>query len=292
VRVFIDHGDRTNRAKARLKYVLDAWGFPKFIEAVEERLGRKLIKIEESAIAPRLAPDRFAHIGIHPQKQAGLNWIGLTLPVGRMTSAQMRSLAGIARQYGDGDVRLTVWQNLLISGVPDEKLDEAVAGIEACGLGVKGSSVRAGLVACTGNKGCKFALSDTKGHALAIAEHLDGKVELDQPINIHLTGCPNSCAQHYIGDIGLVGVKVALGEEEEVEGYNVVVGGGFGSQSRIGRELFANITATEIPGLIQRMLDIYLARRHGPEESFHAFANRHEIALLKTLFSGGGEGPR
>ncbi|SED12707.1 NAD(P)H-dependent nitrite reductase catalytic subunit [Rhizobiales bacterium GAS188] len=285
VRVFIEHGDRSNRTKARLKYVLDAWGFPKFVAAIEEKLGRKLVKIDAAGIEPRPPHDRFAHIGVRAQKQAGLNWIGVAMPVGKLTVAQMRVLAAVAQHCGDGDIRLTVWQNLLVSGVPDAKLADAIAHIEACGLSAKADSVRSGLVACTGNQGCKFALSDTKGHALEIAEHLDGRVEIDQPVNIHLTGCPNSCAQHYVGDIGLVGVKVEVSEEEQVEGYHVVVGGGFGAQSRIGRELFANIPATEVPILIERMLKAYLGSRVG-DESFHAFTNRHDIEALKALFAG------
>ena len=288
VRVFIEHGDRSNRNKARLKYVLDAWGFPRFIKAVEAKLGRPLVKVDATALAERPPHDRFAHIGVHAQKQPGLNWIGVAMPVGKMTSAQMRVIAAVAQHCGDGDIRLTVWQNLLISGVPDAKLDDALAHIEACGLSASTDTVRAGLVACTGNKGCKFALADTKGHALAIAEHLDGRLAIDQPVNIHLTGCPNSCAQHYVGDIGLVGAKVALGEDKEVEGYHVVIGGGFGAQSRIARELFANVPASEVPALVERMLRAYLAARGGPEESFHAFANRHDIAALQALCAAEG----
>jgi len=287
VRVFTDHGDRTNRAKARLKYVLDDWGIAKFVDAVEAKLGRKLTRVDAGLVAPRPPHDRLAHIGVHPQKQAGLNWIGVVLPVGKLTTAQMRSLSLISRECGDGDIRLTVWQNLLISGVPDGKLEESVARIEACGLSSRARGIRPGLVACTGNRGCKFALSDTKGHALSLAERLDGLVELDQPVNIHLTGCPNSCAQHYIGDIGLVGVKVAIGEEEEVEGYDVVIGGGFGADAKIGRELFKGVPATELPSLAERMLKAYLAHRASPQESFHAFTNRHEIGALGALFSAG-----
>jgi ferredoxin-nitrite reductase len=125
VRVFIDHGDRTNRAKARLKYVLDAWGFEKFVAALEERLGRKLVRATANAIAPRPAFDRFAHIGGQRQKQDGYFWIGIVLPVGRLTADQMRGIAKVAHDYGDGDIRLTVWQNLLISGVPQARLAEA-----------------------------------------------------------------------------------------------------------------------------------------------------------------------
>ncbi len=209
VRVFIENGDRTNRNKARLKYVLDAWGFEKFLTAVEEKLGRPLARVAAGDVAPRPATDRFAHIGVHPQKQAGLNWVGVVLPVGKLTTEQMRELAAIARECGDGDIRLTVWQNFLFSGVPDARVAEVEARIAALGLSTKASSIRAGLVACTGNRGCKFAASDTKGHALMIAEHVEARLALDVPVNIHLTGCHHSCAQHYIGDIGLIGAKVA-----------------------------------------------------------------------------------
>src|SRR5262249_8861267 len=120
VRVFIDHGDRTNRLKARLKYVLDAMGVDKFMALVEEKLGRKLTRVQSEAIEARPAFDRLAHIGVRKQKQDGLNWIGVVLPVGRISPAQMRGLATIAGDLGDGDIRLTVWQNLLISGIADD----------------------------------------------------------------------------------------------------------------------------------------------------------------------------
>jgi ferredoxin-nitrite reductase len=287
VRVFIDAGDRTNRTKARLKYVLDAWGLPKFVEAVEAKLGRRLVRIDPSFVAPRPTVDRVAHLGIHAQKQAGLSWIGIALPVGRLTGDQMRALAAVARDCGDGDIRLTVWQNLLVSGVPEAKLAGAVARIEGAGLAIGADPIAAGLVACTGNRGCKFANADTKAHALDIAAHLRGRVALDQPVNIHLTGCPHSCAQHYVGDIGLVAVKVEVGEEEQVEGYNVVVGGGFGPDAAIARDLFPNVKATDVPALAQRMLEAYLAHRAGPEESFRSFTARHDDATLRALLGGG-----
>src|SRR5580700_4836671 len=160
VRVFIEHGNRTDRTKARLKYVLDAIGVEKFLGLMEEKLSRKLDRAVPGAVALRPDYSRTAHIGIHPQKQAGLNWIGLILPVGRLSVAQMRGLADVARECGDGDIRLTVWQNLLISGVPTEKLETAQARIEALGLGITANAIRSGLVACTGNVGCKFAASD------------------------------------------------------------------------------------------------------------------------------------
>src|SRR5206468_7223022 len=132
-------GDRTNRLKARLKYVIDSMGMEKFLAAVEERLGRALTRAAFEAFAPRPAFDRMAHIGVHQQKQSGLNWIGVALPLGKVTCEQMRGLAKIAQDLGDGDIRLTVWQNLLISGVRDENVELAIAAIKAIGLAVEAS---------------------------------------------------------------------------------------------------------------------------------------------------------
>ena len=233
LRVFIEHGDRTNRSKARLKYVLDAWGFDKFLEAIEAKLGRKLTRSPQGAIAERPRQDRLAHIGVHPQRQPGLNWIGVALKLGRLTPDQVRGLAKIAREYGDGSVRLTVWQNLLLTGVPDDLIAQAIAGIEALGLSTKASPIRAGLVACTGSFGCRFAAADTKRHADEIAAYCEGAVPLDTPINIHLTGCHHSCAQHYIGDIGLLGARVPINDDgDTVEGYHILAGGGYRRRSR------------------------------------------------------------
>jgi ferredoxin-nitrite reductase len=284
VRVFIDHGDRTDRNKARLKYLLDAWGFEKFLTAVEERLGQKLIRIADDFIKDRPRPDRLAHIGVHAQRQAGRNWIGVVLPTGRMSAGEMRGLAEIAKDFGDGDIRLTVWQNLLISGVPDGKVADAEAAIAALGLTTKATPLRAGLVACTGNIGCKFAAADTKGTAERIAAHVENRLGMDTPLNIHLTGCHHSCAQHYIGDIGLIACKVAAGEEEEpVEGFHIVVGGGTGVDARIGREIYRDVKKDDCPTAVEKLLAAYLSHRMDPSEDFLAFATRHDIDALRRL---------
>jgi ferredoxin-nitrite reductase len=286
VRVFSEHGDRTDRTKARLKYVLDRFGIEKFLTLVEEKLGHKLTHVAPEALAPRPAFDRSAHIGVHPQKQEGLYWIGVVLPVGKLTAAQMRGLAGIARALGDGDIRLTVWQNLLISGVPAEKLKGAVSGIEVLGLSVSASAIRAGLVACTGNVGCRFSASDTKRHAEEIARWCEARVKLDGPVNIHLTGCHHSCAQHYIGDVGLVACRVLTSDDgDTVEGYHVHVGGGFGPDAALGREIFRDVKAEDAPATVERMLKAYLAHRAGPQETFLDFSRRHEIAALTAMMA-------
>ncbi len=287
VRVYIENGNRSDRTKARLKYLLDAWGMEKFIAAVEGKLGRMLTKVASEAIAPRPAFDRFAHIGVHKQKQPGLNWIGVALPVGRMTVAQMRGLAAVAREFGDGDIRLTVWQNLLISGVADEQVAQAEAAIAVLGLSTAVTPIRAGLVACTGNIGCKFAASDTKRHAEEIVQWCEARVVLDTPVNIHLTGCHHSCAQHYISEIGLLACKVEEGEGdniEQIEGYHVYVGGGFGSNAALGREIYRDVKHDQVPQVIEGMLKGYLAHRDN-DESFLAFTRRHEVEALKQVFA-------
>lgn len=284
LRVFIEHGDRTDRAKARLKYLLDAWGFKKFLLAVEEKLGRKFTRVPTEAVAPRPRLDRAAHIGVHPQKQPGLNWIGVVLPLGRLTSEETRGLARVARDYGDGGLRLTVWQNALITGVPDAKVADAIAAVEALGISVLASPIRAGLVACTGNFGCRFAAADTKRHAAEIAEYCEAMAPMDTAVNIHLTGCHHSCAQHYIGDIGLIGARVPVNDEDDtVEGYHILVGGGFGDEAAIARELFQNVRAEDAPQTVAAILCAYRRNRESDQEHFAAFARRCDAATMRRL---------
>ncbi|MCB4767790.1 NirA family protein [Ancylobacter sp. Lp-2] len=284
VRVFIDHGDRTDRKKARLKYVLDAFGFEKFLALTEEKLGWKLPRVPASAVAPRPEPDRLAHIGVHPQKQPGLNWVGVVLPTGKMTAPQMHGLARLARDLGDGEIRLTVWQNLILSGVPDDKVALVEAAVEALGLSTTATAIRAGLVACTGSMGCRFANADTKGAAEAIARHCEERVTLDLPVNIHVTGCPHSCAQHYIGDIGLVGARVPVNEDgDTVDGFHLVVGGGFGSDAAIARELYRDVKATEAPVVVENLLRAWLTHRADAAETLARFTRRHEPDALRAL---------
>ena len=283
IRVFIENGDRTNRNKSRMKYVLDAWGFDKYLAAVEEKLGRKLDRVDAAHVAPRRPTDRFSHVGVHAQAQPGLNWVGVVLPVGKMTTDQMRGLAKVAAECGDGQIRMTVWQNFIFSGVPDAKVAEVEARVEALGLSIKAAGIRSGLVACTGARGCKFAASDTKGHAMIIADHVERTVPaLDVPVNVHLTGCHHSCAQHYIGDIGLIGAKVVVSEEgDTVEGYDVVVGGGFAETPKIGTEIWKAVKAEDAPARVEALLRAYLALRQGPEESFQAFTSRTGAEALR-----------
>jgi ferredoxin-nitrite reductase len=162
----------------------------------------------------------------------------------------------------------------------------AEAAIETLGLSTKATSTRTGLVACTGNVGCRFSASDTKRHAEEIAQWCETRVAIDSPVNIHLTGCHHSCAQHYIGDIGLIACKLETSDQgDAVEGYHVHVGGGFGPDAGLGREICREVTAEKAPKIVERLLKSYLAHRASPAETFFAFSRRHEVDQLKEMLA-------
>jgi ferredoxin-nitrite reductase len=278
IRVFVQNGDRTDRKKARLKYLLDRWGVERFLEETQKLLAFPLIRVALSECEARPAIDRAAHLGVHPQSQPNMHYIGVVVPVGYLPAAQMRALAGIAQKFGSGELRLTVWQNLIIPNISSEKIDAATQAIRDAGLAYRATTVLSGTVACTGNKGCRFAATDTKAHALQIARHLDETFPvLNQPINLHVTGCHHSCAQHYIGDIGLMGVKVG-GEE----GYQVLVGGGADGDQGLGRELIAAIRFAELAPKLDGLLKAYTMHRQS-DESFLQFTRRHDIVTLQSF---------
>jgi ferredoxin-nitrite reductase len=189
----------------------------------------------------------------------------------------------MAQNYGSGEVRLTVWQNLLIPNVPDHFVETVKKNLVKMGFHHSATAISGGLIACTGNTGCQWAATNTKGQAVILARHLERKLQLDQPINIHLTGCPNSCAQHYIGDIGLLGAKVRQGGDT-VEGYHVVLGGGFGRKQAVASEVFRGVAFNELPALLEHVLKVYLQKRN-PAESFADFTRRHTVKELQELFS-------
>jgi ferredoxin-nitrite reductase len=189
-------------------------------------------------------------------------------------------LADLADNYGSGEVRLTVWQNFIIPNVPAAYTATLAKALEKMGFPTTTSNACSGVIACTGNRYCKYAQADTKGHALTLIKHLEKHVPLDKPVNIHFTGCPHSCAQHYMGDIGLLGTKVK-GEE----GYHVFVGGGFGKNQAVGRQLFSGVHHTEVNSTIEKMLKGYLKHRTA-DETFQAFTLRHDLNKLQLIFNG------
>jgi ferredoxin-nitrite reductase len=277
IRVFSENGDRTDRKKARLKYLVDRWGTEKFLEETEKRLAFPLIRFPADACEPRRSINRAGHIGVHRQSQLGLHYIGVSVPVGRVPVAQMLALADIAEKYGTGELRLTVWQNLVIPNIPTQPVEAAKEAILAAGLNFEAGTVLSGTVACTGNKGCRFSATDTKTHAVALANKIDSLFKIEQPINLHVTGCAHSCAQHYIGDIGLMGVKVG-GEE----GYQVVIGGGSDQDQGLARELIPAIKFSDLPAVVENLFHAFTLHRK-PEESFLEFSHRHNITELKSF---------
>ena len=281
IRVFVENGDRTNRKKARLKYLVDDWGIPKTLEETAKKMTFALRYYPLEACEPSSPKSKHGHLGIHPQTD-GKHYIGVLTPVGRLSVAQMLALADIADQFGRGEIRLTVWQNLIIPGIAKENLQAAITAIQASGLDHRNNTLTGGLIACTGSQGCKFAAADTKGHAIILGSHLTSKMILDQPVNIHLTGCQNSCAQHYIGDIGMMGSRVKVEDGSTVDGYNIVLGGGVDDTQAIAREIWKSVRADEMPALIEQILVVYLRDRIA-DESFAGFANRHTPEQLMEL---------
>jgi ferredoxin-nitrite reductase len=281
IRVFIENGDRTNRKKARLKYLVDDWGFEKTLEETQKKLAFPMRYFPLESCEPSLPKSKHGHLGIHQQTD-GKHYIGVLTPVGRMSVPQMLALADIADEFGRGEIRLTVWQNLIIPGIPEEKLQAAITAIQATDLDHRNNAITGGLIACTGSRGCKYAAADTKGNAITLGNHLASKMILDQPVNIHLTGCHHSCAQHYIGDIGMMGTRVKIADGSTVDGYNIVLGGGGDDTQAIAREIWSGIAFDEIPGMIEQLLCTYLAQREN-DESFAAFTQRLSVEELRGL---------
>jgi ferredoxin-nitrite reductase len=281
VRVFIANGNRSDRKRARLKHLLDTWTLDQYLAETEKLLGSPLERIppQLSTLNSQPSPALHGHIGAFPQKQPGLYYLGVALPAGQIIPKQLLRIADLADNYGSGEIRLTVWQNLVIPNISAAYLETVKKSIHRLGLGTAQSNVSSGVIACTGNRYCKYSSTDTKSHALELSEYLEKRLELDQPINIHFTGCPHSCAQHYIGDIGLLGAKTRDGREA----YHVCVGGGFGRNAACGRQVYQAMPFEELKPVIERMLRVYLEKReHG--ESFQSFTIRHDLNALQMLF--------
>lgn len=280
IRVFAENGDRTNRKKARLKYLLEKWGVEKFLAETQKKLAFPLVSLPLPACEPRRPVEKHGWLGARRQAQRGLNSLGVGVPVGRLTPKQMHGLADLATHYGQGELRLTVWQNVIIPHLTDAFVENAKRAVTRLGLFHEASTATGGIIACTGNKGCKYSSADTKGHAVALMKHLGHRVALGSPVNIHFTGCPHSCAQHYCGDIGLVAAKHADGSEA----YHIVLGGGMDHEQGIGREVFRAVRAVEVNALIESFLTTYETRKQSGE-TFVQWSRRHSVKELQEMFS-------
>ena len=289
--VYVEHGDRTNRRRARLAYLLESWGLPRFMAELSGRLrgvqpliwaaagegsGGPFVELPLGRCQPPRHPEPFAHVGFHPQRHVGeagapeQSYVGVVLEGAQLGVDQARGLARIAEEHGAGELRLTPHQNLLIPGIASAQQREVEAALDALGLAWTASAFRSRLIACTGAPGCQFALGDTKRQAEEIAQRLEVGKAREQPLSIHISGCHHACAQHTTADIGLLATRDPGGGSEV---YQLWLGGELLDTARFGQKYASQVPAGEVPRLVQEVIDNYLSQRH-PEESFHDFVGR------------------
>jgi len=248
--VYRDHGLRANRQKARLMWLIDEWGITKFRSEVENYLGRPL---QPEAEKDEIDWEKRDHIGIYPQKQPGLNYVGLHIPIGRFYAPDMFDLARIAEVYGSGEIRLTVEQNVIIPNVPDSHLSAFLGEPLLERFSTNPAPLTRALVSCTGAQFCNFALIETKNRALAMIKELEAELYFPRPVRIHWTGCPNSCGQPQVADIGLMGTKVRK-NGQAVEGVDLYLGGKVGKDAQLGSCVQKGIACEDLKPILQGLL--------------------------------------
>jgi sulfite reductase (ferredoxin) len=282
VGIFRDYGYRRLRHRARLKFLVADWGVQRFREVLEgEYLQRKLI----DGPAPALPSHQIDHIGVHPQND-GRFFVGVAPVAGRVSGAILSQVADLAEAHGSGRVRITPYQKLLVLDVPEDRVESLVEGLREIGLEARPSVWRRGTMACTGIEFCKLAIVETKGTAARVIRHLEETLgDLDTEITINVNGCPNACARTQVADFGLKGQLVTGPDGNQVEGYQVHLGGGLalaaGQEAGFGRKLRGlKTTADELPSYVERVTRHYLAGRV-EGESFAQWVVRADEAELQ-----------
>jgi len=277
---------REKRHHARIKYLIHDWGVAKFRQVLEERLGRRLDEAPGDYEEPT---DTYRdHVGVHAQKQAGLYYVGAPVLVGRITSPQMKKVADLCRRYGDGKtLRLTVRQNILLLNISEANVDKVLTGLADVGLSVNAHPVRRSVVTCTGTEFCKLAITETKARSRQIVEYLEKRVLLDEPLRLHITGCPNACAQHQIGNIGMMGSKTKV-DGQIVDAYDIFVGGQMGRGAAFNHAVLRKVPATECAKRLEQLL-IGFKKQRKVKETFNDWCKRvGDEALVKLLTGGNG----
>jgi len=276
---------RQSREKARLKFLFleHGWTAESFLEELQRQIGFNLDPAEEEEVPADYHRD---HVGIHAQKQPGLSYVGASVLRGRITPQQLRTAAGLAERYADGHVRNTIMQNLLIVNVPNDRAALVAAELTAVGLPVRGSVFARGTVACTGSEFCKLALTETKGFARWLSEELEDRLPgFQEQLRLNITGCPNSCGQHWIADIGIEGKKIKK-DGRMVDAYYFCVGGSVGEFASIARPVGYRCAAAEVPDAIERLLLGFNELRE-PGENLRQFFARNSNDDLRGLLAGG-----
>ncbi|ABG50437.1 assimilatory nitrite reductase (ferredoxin) precursor [Trichodesmium erythraeum IMS101] len=248
--VYRDYGLRENRQKSRLMWLIDEWGLTKFRSQVEKQIG---LTLETEALKDEILWEKRDHIGIYKQKQPGLNYIGLNIPVGRLYAVDMFDLARLAEVYGNGEIRLTVEQNVIIPNVPDSRLETFRSEPLLKKFSFEPQPLTRAVVSCTGSQFCNFALIETKNRALAIAKELETELSIPKPVRIHWTGCPNSCGQPQVADIGLMGTKVRK-NGKMVDGVNLYMGGKVGKDAQLGSCVQKSIPCEDLKPILRSLL--------------------------------------
>jgi sulfite reductase (ferredoxin) len=276
--VFRDYGYRRLRSRARLKFLLADWGAEKFRQVLQdEYLGRELLDGPAPEQPAQVWRD---HIGVHRQKD-GRNYVGLASRVGRIDGGTLVKIADLAAAHGSDRLRTTTDQKLLVLDVESDQVESLVAGLEALDLQVRPSPFRRGTMACTGIEFCKLAIVETKARGASLIDELERRLpEFDEPISININGCPNSCARIQVADIGLKGQLVTGPDGEQVEGFQVHLGGGLGLDPGFGRKVRGlKVTAAELPDYVERLLTRFQAERSGGERFAQWAARASEEAL-------------
>ncbi|AFY60289.1 ferredoxin--nitrite reductase [Synechococcus sp. PCC 6312] len=248
--LFRDHGPRTNRQKSRLMWLIDQWGLAKFRQEVAAKLAFPLLN---AAPEDEINWEKRDHLGVYPQKQPGLNYVGLHIPVGRLYASDFLGLGRLAQTYGSGEVRLTVEQNFILTHIPDAQLPGLLAEPILSRFGIDPTPLHRSLVSCTGAQFCNFALIETKSRAVAMSTALEAELELSRPVRIHWTGCPNSCGQPQVADIGLMGTKVRR-NGETVDGVDLYLGGKVGKDAKLGTCVRKSIPCDELQAILADLL--------------------------------------
>jgi sulfite reductase beta subunit-like hemoprotein len=280
--VFRDEGNRKNRKRARLKFLIEQWEIPRFREAVEAVLGRKLRRAVTPDAEPITERDR-SHLGIHRQSTKGLYYFGISILGGRTSGTQLKRLADLAEQFGSGRIRTTNTQNVLLLDIPEKNLEALKQQLDISGFDYQPSWARKAIIACTGIQFCKLAIAETKNRAKELDDYLSSAVEMDDSVRISVTGCPNSCGQHHICDVGLEGSLVTINGIKR-ESFQVFLGGGVGAHETFGRRIGVRIPSEDLGESMARLFNRYKNDRTG-NETFQEFCLRHSDDKLTEFLA-------
>lgn len=274
---------RVNRAKARMKFLFlnHGWSADSYLAEVERRLGYRL----DPPVADHEPDGRHRdHVGMHPQRDGVGFYAGFSIASGRVTPDQLRQIARLATDFGRGSLRLTATQNVVILDIPHNRVNAFMAAVPSTGLALGGSPFQRGTVSCTGSEFCKLAITETKRFSIRLAGELERRIPgFSSDIRLHVTGCPNSCGQHWIADVGLQGVLMTR-DGEQVEGYDVFVGGSAGGGGAIARRVGYRVAAVDTVAALERLFRAF-ERERSAEESFHAWAMRTPDAQIKEVLA-------